>query len=371
MHCPCTRRASSLSRTCPARLAHMDRLGVDVQVVFSTFFIGRTSHGRSSKPRWRGAGTAGWPRSTARAAAASSWVLRAPVRTMERAFEEMEFGKEHGAVGGAPPGADGEHGPRRRVLPPAVREGAGPRPGHVRPRRPRPARLLPSRPSLRVRDRDGGPTRLPSVVCQRSARAFPAAAVGLDGGGGELGAPSSSTRRRGSNEKSGMMRGLTGRGSTSELMARNSLFVACQMDDDIPYLVRYAGEGNLVMGTDYGHLDVGSDLYAGGIVAERADLDPRVVQKIVDDNAARALRHRPELQAGTRAEPHRHAVDELRRIGSGRRSGPGGVAGRVGAGRDGGSGAARGRGDRRRAASSGWARISGSISRRSICRVWC
>jgi hypothetical protein len=73
-----------------------------------------------------------------------------------------------------------------------------------------------------------------------------------------------------------------------DLMARNNLFVACQMDDDIPYLVTYAGEEHLVIGTDYGHLDIGSDLHAHRIVTERTDLDAGVARKIVDTNA-RAL----------------------------------------------------------------------------------
>jgi predicted TIM-barrel fold metal-dependent hydrolase len=69
-----------------------------------------------------------------------------------------------------------------------------------------------------------------------------------------------------------------------DLLKRNNLFVACQIDDDIPYLVKYAGEDNLVMGTDYGHIDIGSDLEAGQIIAHRQDLDPGVAAKIVNDN---------------------------------------------------------------------------------------
>ena len=53
-------------------------------------------------------------------------------------------------------------------------------------------------------------------------------------------------------------------------------------------MLQYAGEDNLVIGTDYGHADTSSDLYAIKELQAREDLDPRVVQKIVDDNA-RAL----------------------------------------------------------------------------------
>src|SRR2546428_834337 len=38
------------------------------------------------------------------------------------------------------------------------------------------------------------------------------------------------------------------------------LYVACQSDDDLPYVLTYAGEDNLMMGTDYGHHDHAADL---------------------------------------------------------------------------------------------------------------
>jgi hypothetical protein len=69
------------------------------------------------------------------------------------------------------------------------------------------------------------------------------------------------------------------------LIAQHNLYVACQMDDDIPYLVGCAGEDNLVIGTDYGHLDIGSDLCAHSIASQRPDREPQAACKIVDRNA--------------------------------------------------------------------------------------
>ena len=66
------------------------------------------------------------------------------------------------------------------------------------------------------------------------------------------------------------------------------MFVACQTDDDMAYVLKYAGEGNLVAGTDYGHADTSSELEALIRMRERADVPPDVMDKALDDNA-RAL----------------------------------------------------------------------------------
>lgn len=66
------------------------------------------------------------------------------------------------------------------------------------------------------------------------------------------------------------------------------LYVACQTDDDLPYVLQYAGEDNLVIGTDYGHDDSSSELEALRILKANGDISPRVIDKMLDDNA-RAL----------------------------------------------------------------------------------
>ena len=66
------------------------------------------------------------------------------------------------------------------------------------------------------------------------------------------------------------------------------MYVTCENSDDIPYIVREAGEDCLVIGTDYGHTDTSSDVDAIKMFRERTDLTPKVKQKILSDNA-RAL----------------------------------------------------------------------------------
>jgi hypothetical protein len=75
--------------------------------------------------------------------------------------------------------------------------------------------------------------------------------------------------------------------SATDLMVNNHLFVACQIDDDIPYLVEKFGGSNLVHGTDYGHLDVGSDPYGLQILANRTTNEHPIFANIVDGNGRR------------------------------------------------------------------------------------
>ena len=41
-----------------------------------------------------------------------------------------------------------------------------------------------------------------------------------------------------------------------------NMFVTCQTDDDLPWVLKYAGPHSLVIGTDYGHTDPSSELDA-------------------------------------------------------------------------------------------------------------
>jgi predicted TIM-barrel fold metal-dependent hydrolase len=66
------------------------------------------------------------------------------------------------------------------------------------------------------------------------------------------------------------------------------MFVTCENSDDLPYIVNEAGEDCLVVGTDYGHTDISSDIDAIKLFRQRTDLSDHVKRKILSDNA-RAL----------------------------------------------------------------------------------
>jgi predicted TIM-barrel fold metal-dependent hydrolase len=70
-------------------------------------------------------------------------------------------------------------------------------------------------------------------------------------------------------------------------MRSGRLFVACQTDDDLPYVLKYAGEDSLMIGSDYGHADNASELLALRRLKEKGELEPRVIDKILFHNPAR------------------------------------------------------------------------------------
>jgi hypothetical protein len=70
----------------------------------------------------------------------------------------------------------------------------------------------------------------------------------------------------------------------ANLLRDNRMYVACQTDDDLPYVIKYAGEDNLVCGTDYGHDDHATEMEALKSLRDRTDVPPPLVDKILDAN---------------------------------------------------------------------------------------
>jgi predicted TIM-barrel fold metal-dependent hydrolase len=69
------------------------------------------------------------------------------------------------------------------------------------------------------------------------------------------------------------------------VMREHNLFVACQTDDDLPYVLKYAGEDNLVVGTDYGHNDTATEIEALRYLRTQGEVSPTALSKILGDNA--------------------------------------------------------------------------------------
>ena len=72
---------------------------------------------------------------------------------------------------------------------------------------------------------------------------------------------------------------------TDDILRDNRMYVACQTDDDVPYVLQVAGENNLVIGTDYGHADSASELAALSTLRNTNPIARRLAGKILGDNA--------------------------------------------------------------------------------------
>jgi predicted TIM-barrel fold metal-dependent hydrolase len=75
--------------------------------------------------------------------------------------------------------------------------------------------------------------------------------------------------------------------SCKDLFRDYRIYVACEADEDILYLAEYIGEDNLLIGSDYGHNDPAEEKALVQTMRSRDDLSPRVVEKIFTDNPKR------------------------------------------------------------------------------------
>jgi predicted TIM-barrel fold metal-dependent hydrolase len=81
---------------------------------------------------------------------------------------------------------------------------------------------------------------------------------------------------------------LEGKEARPDVLSGSSqLFVACQTDDDLPYVLKYAGENCLMIGSDYGHADNASELLALAKLKDNGEIDPKIIDKILYYNPAK------------------------------------------------------------------------------------
>ncbi len=64
----------------------------------------------------------------------------------------------------------------------------------------------------------------------------------------------------------------------------NRVYVTCQTNDDLPFVLKHAGEHSIVIGTDYGHFDPSSELDAITVLKQCSGLPESSIANIVDAN---------------------------------------------------------------------------------------
>ena len=272
-----------------ARLHHMDELGIDVQVLYpTTFLVGVTDNPESevaikrSYNRWiadRCQETGGRLR----------WVCLPPLTDIPAALEEIRFAKENGACGILKKGDD-EAGHwvaeeyffpiyeecERLDLPVCFHIGAG-KPDHTG-----------SRLFEHVRFYRQGLTPI-NAFSSLVRFGIPAKFPGVRWGFIEVGCSwlpylvYNILRAQGRGRQEGGYQ----YNDPSDVVRLNKFFITCQVDEDLPYILRYAGEDSLLAGSDYTHADLAQEHGFHKLLQERADrgeIPQSVVQKIVWDN---------------------------------------------------------------------------------------
>jgi predicted TIM-barrel fold metal-dependent hydrolase len=64
-------------------------------------------------------------------------------------------------------------------------------------------------------------------------------------------------------------------------------YVSCQTDDDVDYVIKYSGEDNITVGTDYGHNDQSTEVEALRNLKKIGTITPSQYEKITYDNPKR------------------------------------------------------------------------------------
>jgi predicted TIM-barrel fold metal-dependent hydrolase len=275
-------REAKMMENISARLQHMDETDVDIQVLHPTLFIRQVADRPEadvvvcrSYNRWL-AGI--WAQSNNRL----RWVAMPPLLDMKAAVKELEFAVENGACAVGMRPIEGDRtlpDPYFHPLYDAANELGVAVAVHIGNSNPYVERLLggglggSAFPALRLMCAAAAHALILSEIPSK----FPNIRWGfLESASMWVPAVVHDLRRR--------IRAGKGKEAPADLFKDNHVYVACQTDDDIPYVLNYTGEDNLVIGTDYGHNDTASEIEALRNLRDQEGIAPQVIDKILSHN---------------------------------------------------------------------------------------
>jgi predicted TIM-barrel fold metal-dependent hydrolase len=260
------------------RIKHMDELGIDFQVIYPTFFITPVSRRPDidlavsrSYNRWMAEIVRKEPNRF-------RWVLVPPLQTLEHLSEELKFGKENGACGVYMRGLEVERILSDPYFFPLYEQAS--------------ALDLP----VCVHSANGAFTTYDFYADDPGFSKFKLAVIGAFHSFVFHGIPQFFPRLRiGIIEVSAqwipyavhdLARRFARRGRSfpNNVLKENRIYVTCQTDDDLDYVLSYAGDDNLVIGTDYGHADNAVEIEALRKLRTEGKVKGQVVDKILQDN---------------------------------------------------------------------------------------
>lgn len=266
----------------PGRLAHMDEMGVDTQVLYPSFFLS----GKTENPDWEWALIRSYNRWLADVWKQSDdrlrWVAIPPLRAMDKVRDELAFCKDNGACGiflvGIEDGReldDPYFFPLWEIaqeldLAACIHSG-----NHSNAF----MQIYKNSSTRFMSNRSPGVGAFHSLIMRDIPQRFP----GVRWGFVEFSA-SWLPYAINYTELSYWKNRNDPDWRSTEILKRNNIYVACQVTDDLPYIIDKVGEDNLVMGTDYGHHDQATEIDAIRKLRDDGTLPARVVDKILDAN---------------------------------------------------------------------------------------
>jgi predicted TIM-barrel fold metal-dependent hydrolase len=278
-----------------ARLRHMDELGTDIQVIYPTLFLMEASEKPDLNAAMRRSYNRWLADRCAQAGGRLRWVCMPPLQSMDEALTEMRWAKEHGACGVLKKG-DREAGKypahpyfepfyaeaERLDLPICIHTGSGV-PDFS------PAREFSHGQFMRTKA--AVINGVIGLILHKIPAKFPKLRIGCIEAG-SMWAPfvAYDLRRQQYRQADRSSAGVLGVPKIElgrNVFKENRVYITCQVDEDLPYILQCVGEDNLMIGSDYTHRDPSMELEFRKILQQRADkgeIPQPVVQKILYDN---------------------------------------------------------------------------------------
>ena len=289
-----------------ARLEDADEMGVEMQVIFPTLFIAHLTWDPELDVALARAYNRFMADVHAKAPDRLRWVTVMPFHDIQASIDELRWSKEHGAVGFMARGIEGDRSLAEPYFFPVYEEASRldmPMCIHTGPGCPALTEVIDNR----IGGSFPGVRMLPlmafqNLVTNRIPEQFPDLRIGFIETGASWVPYVLHYVERDWRRKHQLDQPHLGPG----LFRDYRLFVACESDEDIPYLARYVGEDNIVSGSDYGHHfgqlptlepvsftnrlrggDPSADVALVGTLRAREDLTPELLDKILVENPRR------------------------------------------------------------------------------------
>jgi len=280
-----------------ARLKHTDALGIDVQVLYPTLFL-RPTTARADVELAIYRGYNRWLAHIWRLGNNRlRWVVLPPLRSMNEAIDEINFGKEQGACGvfmrGHEEGrllSDASLFPlykeaERLDLPICIHAGTGDFGYYHQYGQDVFSRFkLPSVGAFNNLIYQGIPAKFPKLrwcFVETTAQWLPYAI-------NDLLIRTDAERAFQRNHAGHVLtqaRPKERNINAATILADNRVYVACQTTDDLAYVANCVGEDHIIVGTDYGHADYSNDIEAFQTLAKNGSISASFVKKILGENA--------------------------------------------------------------------------------------
>ncbi len=274
-----------------ARLRAMDEMGVDVQVMYPTLFLVEGTDKpevelalRRSYNRWLGER---YGQSNGRL----RWVCVPPMRNIDKALEELRFAKDHGACGVLKKGnQEAEKWPsdpyffplyeeaERLEMPICFHNGSGV---------PDFSPVSEFQNSVLLRVELSTPNAFEAMIKFGITKQFPKLRFGfIESGASWVPYLMYFMRRRNKQITGGSLGNMNYELGPNPLR-EHRYYVTCQVDEDLPYIVQFTGEDNLLIGSDFSHADAATEPHFETHLRERAsrgEISETLVRKMTQDN---------------------------------------------------------------------------------------